>query len=170
MGHRTRRVRSHIASEQATRYRTHTIKEEPSLRCLRCTPLLWQTPVVPRHCQMATATINLQVPSLSGEWTPPVVRQGTTAYPAQLCSHLPYDRKGKRCTLSCASVVAEPVACLHCRLATARSFPRVPSPPVEWLPPVVRRGTTAQPAQHCQHPPLSHRRKDVSFLLCAPLL
>ena len=102
MGHHTRRVRSHIATEQATRYRTHTIKEEPSLRCLRCTPLLWQTPVVPRHCQLATATINLQVPSLSGEWTPPVVRQGTTAYPAQLCSHLPYDRRGKRCTLSCA--------------------------------------------------------------------
>ena len=49
---------SHIATEQATRYRTHTIKEEPSLRCLRCTPLLWQTPVVPRHCQLATATIN----------------------------------------------------------------------------------------------------------------
>ena len=145
MGHRTRRVRSHIATEQATRYRTHTIKEEPSLRCLRCTPLLWQTPVVPRHCQLATAAINLQVPSLSGEWTLPVVRQGTTAYPAQLCSHLPYDRRGKRCTLSCAlsSVVAEPVAPRHRRIATPPSDLQVPGSLDECLPPAVRQGTTA---------------------------
>ena len=151
MGHRTRRVRSHIATEQATRYRTHTIKEEPSLRCLRCTPLLWQTPVVPRHCQLATATINLQVPSLSGEWTLPVVRQGTTAYPAQLCSHLPYDRRGKvshenDARFHARLVVAEPVAPCHRRIATPPSDLQVPGSLDECLPPAVRQGTTAQPA------------------------
>jgi hypothetical protein len=79
-----------------------------------------------------------------------------TAAPA-LVTSAPFSPRNHRFLHAHTPAVAEPVARRRCRLVTATSGPRVPSPPAEWLPPVVRRESTGQPLQHWSHLPHSHR-------------
>ena len=86
-----------------------------------------------------------------------------TAAPA-LVTSAPLSPRNHRFLLMRTPAMAEPVARRHCRLATAMSGPRVPSPSHEWLPPVVRRESTGEPLQHWSHLPHSHRGMIISFL------
>ena len=53
--------------------------------------------------------------------------------------------------------VTETVEPRHRRMAMTTSSINMPSPPGEWVPPVVRRESTEQPPQHWSHLPHSHR-------------
>ena len=92
------------------------------------TPAVTET-VEPRHRRMAMTTSSTNVPS------PPYRRwfDGSRPNSRPSTGHIcPTLTEESSFLLIHTPAVAEPVARRHCRLATAMSGPRVPSPPGEW--------------------------------------
>ena len=79
-----------------------------------------------------------------------------TAGPA-LSASAPLSPTKRRFLLMRTPAVTETVEPRHRRMAMTTSSINVPSPPGEWVPPVVRRESTEQPPQHWSHLPHSHR-------------